>query len=165
MLRVTMGCSSDLAPAPSFDIRTVMTCFLVPFTTRLHLADDVLATAAASPSLLQILGTHSSMHACCLPTLRELTVIVCALPILLSLPVSCSLQIQFDNRGSKVEAKKDTLIKAVAKMLKVDPKQVSMNVIGQSGLLNHQVRPVGLKGARYFGSATRMARIGVTLLS
>jgi len=49
-----------------------------------------------------------------------------------------SLQIQFDNRGSKVEGKKDTLIKAVAKMLKVDPKQISMNVIGQSGLLNHQ---------------------------
>jgi hypothetical protein len=55
------------------------------------------------------------------------------------LSVSCSLQIQFDNRGSKVEGKKDTLIRAVAKMLKVDPKQISMNVIGQSGLLNHQV--------------------------
>ncbi len=54
-------------------------------------------------------------------------------------PSPCSLQIQFDNRGSKVEGKKDTLIKAVAKILKVDPRQISMNVIGQSGLLNHQV--------------------------
>lgn len=51
---------------------------------------------------------------------------------------TASLQIQFDNRGSKVEGKKTTLINAVAKILKVDPKQISMNVIGQSGLLNHQ---------------------------
>lgn len=51
---------------------------------------------------------------------------------------TASLQIQFDNRGSKVEGKKTVLINTVAKMLKVDPKQVSMNVIGQSGLLNHQ---------------------------
>jgi hypothetical protein len=51
---------------------------------------------------------------------------------------TASLQIQFDNRGSKVEGKKSTLIPVVAKMLKVDPKTVSMNVIGQSGLLNHQ---------------------------
>jgi hypothetical protein len=53
--------------------------------------------------------------------------------------VDHSLQIQFDNRGSKVEGKKSTLIAVVARMLKVDPKSVSMNVIGQSGLLNHQV--------------------------
>jgi hypothetical protein len=53
-------------------------------------------------------------------------------------PDTASLQIQFDNRGSKVEGKKSTLIAVVARMLKVDPKSVSMNVIGQSGLLNHQ---------------------------
>jgi hypothetical protein len=53
-------------------------------------------------------------------------------------PDTASLQIQFDNRGSKVEGQKTNLINAVAKMLKVSPKSVSMNVIGQSGLLNHQ---------------------------
>lgn len=51
---------------------------------------------------------------------------------------TASLQVQFDNRGSKVEGKKDTLIKAVASMFQVSPSQVSMNVLGQSSLLNHQ---------------------------
>lgn len=39
----------------------------------------------------------------------------------------------------QVEGKKDTLIKAVASMFQVSPSQISMNVIGQSSLLNHQV--------------------------
>jgi hypothetical protein len=53
-------------------------------------------------------------------------------------PDTASLQVQFDNRGTKVEGKRDVLIKAVASMMKVPASQVSMNVLGQSSLLNHQ---------------------------
>lgn len=48
------------------------------------------------------------------------------------------LQIQFDNRGSKVEGAKDKLVTSVAKMLGVPAKNVEMKVTGQSSLLNHQ---------------------------
>lgn len=52
----------------------------------------------------------------------------------------CSLQIQFDNRGTKVEGKADKLTAALAKLFNVPPKQVSFTgVIGQSSLFNHQV--------------------------
>lgn len=53
--------------------------------------------------------------------------------------VTNSLQIQFDNRGSKVEGAKDKLVTSVAKMLGVPAKNVEMKVTGQSSLLNHQV--------------------------
>lgn len=101
----------------------------------------------------------SPIFACeCLLTLLRCP--ACLLPLTV---VDHSLQIQFDNRGNKVEGKKSTLIAVVAKMLKVDPKSVSMNVIGQSGLLNHQVCVLrgGLAGA-VFCSAGRTAMAAFT---
>jgi len=53
-------------------------------------------------------------------------------------PDMATLEVQFDNRGSKVEGKSRELIAAVAKILQVPASQVSMNAIGQSTLLNHQ---------------------------
>jgi len=54
-------------------------------------------------------------------------------------PDIATIQIQFDNRGSKVEGQAPKLTAALAKMFKVGPKQVAFSgVTGQSGLFNHQ---------------------------